>query len=797
MRKMIIDSVSDSEGSVSEQKSKRTSLVGLIFSWSLNDVFNNNLFKDKVRKIPKTFTSLEDYLSSYTFPLIEETRADMCSALESFAHAPFVQVISMEDSMPIKLTYRVVVADSTQSTSNPGRAETYTPKDADIFVLSEFKPKHLSELTRNQSSYVIASVLSAGENDTLPPNHMIIKASRSVVVEKDRETKRLKKPLFAVFLMNMTTSTRIWKSLHLESTLERNTSIIEMVFRYRSAVWFSFLAYRYNNTSKNIQQFFTPIKKMDAGGRNKSSSSVVRRSFEDFAIADTDLHNFGLNESQLNAAQACISSRQNRDVSINLIWGPPGTGKTKTISALLWTMLAKKCRTLACAPTNTAVVEVASRLLRQFRESSGSRSCRVGDMVLFGNKDRMKINDDLSDVFLERRVQRLLTCFVPLTGWKHCLDSMADLLENAVSQYQRYLTAKEDKKEQTIKMTFTEYVVSMYNRRATNLRECINILSADLPTASTSLENFKHMNQVLELLKIIRRRLLYSEDTDKGKLEVIFECTTEVECPSIVSFTDLLCFMEGNQESTLKLQVARCFCLQKLKFLSKNLNLPNIYDRRSIEDFILQRANTVLCTACSSFRLQNVKMEGDPLELLVVDEAGQLKECESLIPLQIKGIKHAIFIGDEYQLPALVKSEISDKADFGRSLFERLSSLGHEKQLLSVQYRMHPSISKFPNSNFYNSKISDGPNVLSKEYDRKYLPDQMYGAYSFINIEHGKEGKDKYGRSLKNMIEVAVVVQILKKLFKGAFPAVYCIFHKHRGINIQFSDIYHASLSNQ
>lgn len=278
-------------------------------------------------------------------------------------------------------------------------------------------------------------------------------------------------------------------------------------------------------------------------------------------------------------------------------------------------------------------------------------------MVLFGNKDKLKIDDDLSDVFLEHRALRLLTCFVPLTGWKHCLDSMADLLENALSRYERYLTDKEDEEEETIRMTFKEYVVSIYNQRATKLRECINILSDDLPTASTSLENFKHMNQVLELLKIIRQ-LLCSEDTDEVKLEAIFECTTEVECRSIVSFTDFLCFMEGNQESTLKLQVARCFCLHKLKFLSKHLNLPNIYERRSIEDFVLQRAKTVLCTACSSFRLQNLKMEGDPLELLVVDEAGQLKECESLIPLQIKGIKHAIFIGDEYQLPALVKSEV-------------------------------------------------------------------------------------------------------------------------------------------
>ncbi|KAF7075281.1 hypothetical protein CFC21_080064, partial [Triticum aestivum] len=45
-----------------------------------------------------------------------------------------------------------------------------------------------------------------------------------------------------------------------------------------------------------------------------------------------------------------------------------------------------------------------------------------------------------------------------------------------------------------------------------------------------------------------------------------------------------------------------------------------------------------------------------PFELLVIDEAAQLKECESLIPLQL-GIHRAVLIGDECQLPALVKSK--------------------------------------------------------------------------------------------------------------------------------------------
>ncbi|KAM0832855.1 hypothetical protein ACQ4PT_064636 [Festuca glaucescens] len=160
------------------------------------------------------------------------------------------------------------------------------------------------------------------------------------------------------------------------------------------------------------------------------------------------------------------------------------------------------------------------------------------------------------------------------------------------------------------------------------------------------------------------------------------------------------------------------------------------------------------------------KAENLSLDLLIVDEAAQLKECETLIPLLLPGIRQAVFIGDEYQLPAMVKSNISGNANFGRSVFERLSLLGYDKHLLNVQYRMHPRISKFPVSTFYDGKISDGPNVTSKSYDRRYLASQIFGSYSFINVDGGHETTEKHGRSLKNTIEVAAVLRIVQRLFK-------------------------------
>jgi hypothetical protein len=85
---------------------------------------------------------------------------------------------------------------------------------------------------------------------------------------------------------------------------------------------------------------------------------------------------------------------------------------------------------------------------------------------------------------------------------------------------------------------------------------------------------------------------------------------------------------------------------------------------------------------------------------------------------------------------------------------------------------MHPEISKFPVGNFYDGKVSDGPNVVCKNYERKFLPGKMFGSYSFINVEGGHETTEKHGQSLKNTVEVAAVLWIVKQLFEGM---IFCV----------------------
>ncbi|KAJ8527747.1 hypothetical protein K7X08_015198 [Anisodus acutangulus] len=406
--------------------------------------------------------------------------------------------------------------------------------------------------------------------------------------------------------------------------------------------------------------------------------------------------------------------------SVQLIWGPPGTGKTKTTSVMLFILLKMKYRTLTCAPTNVAITQVASRLVKLIKESFKNTSaemdpvCPLGDILLFGNKDRLKVGQDTEEIYLDYRVDRLVECLGPVTGWKHCISSASGFLEDCVSQYNIYVDneliklkelsdQEEAWKEKEKISSLIDFARSRINSTSSSLRKCMFIFCTHLPLCFIMEENFEKC-QCLVLLKDVRESL-------------------------------------------------------------SKLSLPSAMSKESIREFCIQMASLVFSTASSSYKLHSMDIK--PFDLLVVDEAAQLKECESVIPFQLQGLRHTVLVGDECQLPAAVKSRVSEEAGFGRSLFERLSSLGHFKHLLNVQYRMHHSISQFPNSTFYRKQIRDAPDVKHKTYEKSYLPGKLFGPYSFINVPMGKEEVDDVGHSRRNMVEVALVMKIVHNLFKA------------------------------
>jgi len=142
--------------------------------------------------------------------------------------------------------------------------------------------------------------------------------------------------------------------------------------------------------------------------------------------------------------------------------------------------------------------------------------------------------------------------------------------------------------------------------------------------------------------------MLFQENVGSKELRELFSCkqTIDVSSDTFLGECSLPCL--------------RSQCLVCLKDVCKSLgelSLPSAMSKELIRDFCIQKASLVFCTASSSYRLHSPDME--PFDLLVVDEAAQLKECESVIPFQLPWLRHTVLVGDECQLPAVVKSQVS------------------------------------------------------------------------------------------------------------------------------------------
>ncbi|KAF8407481.1 hypothetical protein HHK36_006615 [Tetracentron sinense] len=712
-----------------KEKPRDRSLIDYVFSWTMQDALNVRLFQNKVEQIPKTFSSIEQYFKSYITPLIAETHADLSSSMKLLYKAPTCEIASVELSKDYKppkdLYYNIVI--KTQGSS------TYEPQSGDLIALSDVKPVRAYDINRPRHSYLLCLVVGRGENDS--SDMVVVLSSKPITMERGLNKKR--EPLFAVYLINTKTNNRIWKALN-PDILGGNMNVIKEVLHTDSSVG--------NNCTICPSQ-----------GESSVAGAILR----------ADLRSFNLNDSQTNSVLSSIAAmRCIHNNSVKLIWGPPGTGKTKTVASLLWALLRMKCRTLTCAPTNIAVVEVTVRLVNLVRDSLQHGNYGLGDVVLLGNGKRMKIDhhDSLLDVFLDYRIDSLKKCFSPLSGWKHSLDSMIWLLEDPRQQYLLYVENEKkkneeeedkdegDKEEKEDLLIIGEFIKRRFGLIEERLKRCIVNLYTHLPTSFISSGVVENMIRALSLLKSIGS-LLHTGTYTSEELKSVF-IHSNIEKNTV------------NDSKRFFFSKAIKNCLDILRFLRETFTVPELPDpfsKISIRNFCLQSAYLVFSTASNSSKLH---IEGmTPLELLVIDEASQLKECESAIPLQLPGIRHAILIGDERQLPAMVKSEICEKAEFGRSVFERMVSLGQKKHLLNVQYRMHPSISLFPNMEFYSKQILNAPNVQERSYEMQFLQENMYGPYSFINVSYGKE--DSHAR-YKNMVEVAVVAKIVGSLFKAS-----------------------------
>lgn len=397
----------------------------------------------------------------------------------------------------------------------------------------------------------------------------------------------------------------------------------------------------------------------------------------------------------LNKAQAkAVRSAYDND-AFTLIQGPPGSGKTKTIVAIVGALIGDTINTaqstnivvprgdnrstapprklLVCAPSNAAVDELVMRFKTGIRSMQGVE--RSVNVVRLGRSDA--INTGVVDVTLDELVNKKL--------------GAVQGSENAMREKTQALM----KEHQGV--------------------------SAQLRSARDDLDAKRNANaphaEITRLEENIGR-------------------------------------MRGRQRE-LGTQI------DNAKDAEGQINRTRELQRTRVRQSVLEEAHVICATLSGSghdmFQSLNVEFE-----TVVVDEAAQCVEMSALIPLKY-GCAKCILVGDPKQLPPTVFSKEAARFQYEQSLFVRMQgNFPKSVHLLDTQYRMHPDISVFPSTAFYDSRLLDGPNMAQLR-SRPWHDSQLLAPYRFFNVE-GQQAAGARGRSFVNRAEIDVALALYKRL---------------------------------
>eukprot|EP00727_Mastigamoeba_balamuthi_P011263 m51a1_g676 putative splicing endonuclease positive effector (3357) ;mRNA; f:269460-283890 len=260
------------------------------------------------------------------------------------------------------------------------------------------------------------------------------------------------------------------------------------------------------------------------------------------------------------------------------------------------------------------------------------------------------------------------------------------------------------------------------------------------------------LTKIREKIEEHRRAL---RDVGKRKAELRAEMQPDGDNAAILEQLRVLDKRYQDHDAQLKILRSN----EELKFNARN------EEKKRAMAKVLNRAD-IVCTTLSSSAVECVNLLACGFQTVIVDEAAQSVELETLIPIR-KDVQRAILIGDTKQLPATVLSHVATEYQFGQSLFRRLELCDNKPFMLTVQYRMHPEISKFPSLHFYDDKLENAECVRSKEYDVPFYQ-KGFSPFAFFDLPWSREMT--VARSKKNQTEAEYVMHLIDS-FWASDPA--------------------------
>ncbi|CAO1360493.1 unnamed protein product [Diamesa serratosioi] len=215
--------------------------------------------------------------------------------------------------------------------------------------------------------------------------------------------------------------------------------------------------------------------------------------------------------------------------------------------------------------------------------------------------------------------------------------------------------------------------------------------------------------------------------------------------------------------------------VQKSILNSQRLNTYPSYEE-------LYHFNIVIITLSTSSRLVQAGVNENHFDYIFIDECGAASEPECLVPIiglgaRMNGIStNLVLLGDHKQLGPVLVSDRASNLGLSVSLLERIMLLpkysnnprydnNYVVQLLD-NYRNHPAILQFSNTEFYDSKLRSKISNEDKKFtdNFNFLTDKSFPIV-FHSVLTPNE-IEKYQTSSSNVGEIKVVKMYVDLLMK-------------------------------
>jgi len=443
-----------------------------------------------------------------------------------------------------------------------------------------------------------------------------------------------------------------------------------------------------------------------------------------------------INRNEFNSSQqkAIEASQQ---LPLTLIWGPPGTGKTKTLAGVVKSFLNEDKNVLVTAHSNVAVDEATIKIAELLRETNYYQN---GEILRIGNYQKIELTTDypltLPSEVLKKKAG-------------HLLEKREILLQKyqRLKEYKRFVLGKErvikkSKTKRTIKKELEEKKrfleeLKLKRKKEKLLQELTKILG-DREEAFKRIEARE---------KVLPKEI---EELEKKYKELeLFELNFRKFDGLKLSFEEVL---EWEREVADALEIIE----KKIQFIKEN---------------ILTNAKVICTTLTKTFSDKDFT-EGplDHFNVLVIDEASMaplpyifwaLTRCENIL----------VLIGDFLQLQPICSNENGklSRKWLSKSIYNHLEldDVSKVKQdgkvfLLDTQYRMNPRISEISNSIFYERRLKDADEVMS--FSPLNIP--PFGESPLILIDTSRYSRCEKvrGGSRINKFHAQKIIDILKNI---------------------------------